>query len=123
MSEENSRKWSCMTYTMLVLTCLAWSAWVVCRLTYGGLCARPSLADNYTDAAYIGYWHQQFVAKGRFDSAECVTATYAPINDVDIQVNNQSPTNGWSNWNGTPPAGEPSRYFTAQSSAYQPGKL
>ena len=69
MGEENSRGWSCMTIFMMILTCLAWGGWLFCRLTYGGLCASPSLAENYTDAAYLGYWHQQFVAKGRFDES------------------------------------------------------
>ena len=84
MTEENSKKWNCWTITLTVVTCVIWTVWLVARLTVGGLCASPPLADNFTKEAYLGRWHQQFVAKGRFEWAECVTATYAAIDETDI---------------------------------------
>ena len=57
MSSENSKKFSTWTIVMMVLTCIAWTAWIVCRLTVGGMCAKPELASNFDKNLYLGRWY------------------------------------------------------------------
>ena len=92
MSEE---KWNPWAIKLTAATCIIWSAWLISYLSIGGLCDAPDLADNFEKEDYLGRWHQQFVAKGRFEDFQCVTATYAPIDETDIQVDNQTPTGDW----------------------------
>ena len=125
MSGENSKKYSKWTITMMVLTSVAWTAWIVCRLTIGGMCDRPEPATNFSKETYLGRWYQQFVATTVPFGDDCVTATYADKDGTNIQVDNQSSVPGQapsSNWkNGPPPAGEPDQYFKAHCSEFTTG--
>ena len=56
--EENSKKkLSCWTISLIVLTAVAWTAWIVCRLTIGGMCDRPEPATNFDKSLYLGRWY------------------------------------------------------------------
>ena len=126
MGEQNSKKFSNWTIVMMVLTCVAWTAWIVCRLTVGGMCAKPSLASNFDKSLYLGRWYQMYQAKTVPFGTDCITATYSDLDGTNIRVNNQQFTlskapNGWGNWKGTPPAGGPDRLFKAHCSDWTTG--
>ena len=109
----------------MVLTCIAWTGWIVCRLTIGGMCAKPDLAENFDTSLYLGRWYQMYVAKNvPFQDSDCITATYADKDGTNIQVDNQSykiSDGKLSNWDGTPPNGKPKRYFVAHCSDFTTG--
>ena len=126
MSEQNSKKFSTWTIVMMVLTCVAWTGWIVCRFTVGGMCAKPELASNFDKDLYLGRWYQMYQAKPVPFGGDCITATYSDRDGTNIRVNNQqyNPTTGsfGSNWkNGPPPAGGPDRLFKAHCSEFTTG--
>ena len=56
--QKKSRKYSGWTIVMMTLTSIGWAAWIVCRLTIGGMCDRPETAQNFTKESYLGRWNQ-----------------------------------------------------------------
>ena len=111
-----------------VITAVTWIVWLVCRLTVGGMCERPELAENFVKADYLTRWYQMYQSKTvPFGvGSKCVTATYSLYDDeTNIRVNNQvydiASGSFGRNWKGGVPDGEPTRLFTAHCSEWTRG--
>ena len=69
------------------LTAVIWTAYVITRLTLGGLCERPSLVENFDAQRYLGRWYEMYrVGDVPFQSQDCATATYVekPLNYIEV---------------------------------------
>ena len=111
-----------------IMTVITWTGWIVARLTVGGMCERPELAENFVAADYLGRWYQMYQSTTvPFGGGDCIEATYSLYDDgVNIRVNNQNydiATDDFGgNWGGgVPPVGDPTTLFTAHCSDWTPG--
>ena len=126
-SSEEKKGMSGVMIFCWVMTAVTWTAWIVCRLTVGGMCDRPELADNFVATDYLGRWYQLYQSTTVPFGGDCVTATYSLYDDeVNIRVDNQqyniANAEFGNNWkDGPPPAGNPNRLFTAHCSEWTAG--